>query len=178
MRLRGKLGATSLGALVLALVVSVGTAQAITKNYVEDFEHPFVGLAVFYVADDGDVDDPHPFGLEGVDEGEEERLAVARLRLVADDERRRELLADHRLEEGVDGVGHGVGCREVAPGDEADAPALERDEHDALGRVVPQLVREHGEGLAGTISFPKERCHAQTSPHGVRQRRDQPPQVF
>jgi secreted trypsin-like serine protease len=57
MHLRRRLGATVLGALVFALLMSVGTARAITKTYVEDFEHPFVGLVVFYVADDGSETD-------------------------------------------------------------------------------------------------------------------------
>lgn len=42
------------GLVMLALAAPVG---AITKNFVEDFEHPFVGLIVFYVADDGDETD-------------------------------------------------------------------------------------------------------------------------
>ena len=36
--------------LVLMLALSAAPAQAITGNYVEDFEHPYVGLAVFYDA--------------------------------------------------------------------------------------------------------------------------------
>jgi hypothetical protein len=35
-------------ALVGALAVGLAPAGAITKNYVDDFEHPFVGLVVFY----------------------------------------------------------------------------------------------------------------------------------
>ena len=35
-------------ALIAALAVGLAPAGAITKNYVEDFEHPFVGLVVFY----------------------------------------------------------------------------------------------------------------------------------
>lgn len=39
-------------ATLLALVISpAGPATAITGNYVEDFEHPYVGLVVFYDAD-------------------------------------------------------------------------------------------------------------------------------
>jgi len=37
--------------LVLMLALSAAPAQAITGTYVEDFEHPYVGLAVFYDAD-------------------------------------------------------------------------------------------------------------------------------
>jgi Trypsin len=38
-------------ALVGALAVGLVPAGAITNNYVDDFEHPFVGLAVFYDAE-------------------------------------------------------------------------------------------------------------------------------
>lgn len=44
--------------LAVALLMVATPAGAITKNYVEDFEHPFVGLIAFYVADDGNVTDP------------------------------------------------------------------------------------------------------------------------
>lgn len=47
-----------LALLVIAVLLFATPAAAITKNFVEDFEHPFVGLIVFYVADDGDVTDP------------------------------------------------------------------------------------------------------------------------
>jgi secreted trypsin-like serine protease len=40
-----------LAALLLAAAAAITTpAQAITNNYVEDFDHPFVGLVVFYDA--------------------------------------------------------------------------------------------------------------------------------
>jgi hypothetical protein len=39
------------GTLLLALAVLVAPAAAITGNWVKDFEHPFVGLAVFYDSD-------------------------------------------------------------------------------------------------------------------------------
>ena len=42
----------------LATLILAAPVGAITKNFVEDFEHPFVGLIVFYVADDGDTTDP------------------------------------------------------------------------------------------------------------------------
>lgn len=35
-------------ALAAALAIGIAPAGAITKNYVDDFEHPFVGLIVFY----------------------------------------------------------------------------------------------------------------------------------
>jgi hypothetical protein len=38
-------------ALITALAIGLAPAGAITKNYVEDFEHPFVGLVVFYDAE-------------------------------------------------------------------------------------------------------------------------------
>jgi Trypsin len=38
----------SLAVLAAALAFGIVPAGAITKNYVDDFEHPFVGLAVFY----------------------------------------------------------------------------------------------------------------------------------
>src|SRR5918997_2511879 len=42
----------TLFAIVTATVaMTAGSAGAITGNYLEDFEHPFVGLAVFYDAD-------------------------------------------------------------------------------------------------------------------------------
>jgi hypothetical protein len=44
-------------AMVGALAVTAAPARAITGNYVEDFEHPFVGLIAFYVEDDGDETD-------------------------------------------------------------------------------------------------------------------------
>ena len=37
--------------VLTALAIFVAPAAAITGNYVQDFEHPFVGLAVFYNAD-------------------------------------------------------------------------------------------------------------------------------
>jgi len=40
-----------LAALVAALVVPAAPATAITGNFVEDFEHPYVGLIVFYDED-------------------------------------------------------------------------------------------------------------------------------
>jgi Trypsin len=56
MRMWSRVGMIVLAALAsLMLAAPVG---AITKNFVEDFEHPFVGLIVFYVADDGDTTDP------------------------------------------------------------------------------------------------------------------------
>jgi hypothetical protein len=39
-----------LWSLMLGFLATVGPAHAITGNYVEDFEHPFVGLVVFYDA--------------------------------------------------------------------------------------------------------------------------------
>ena len=51
--MRRSLGLTVL-ALFAALFLSVSPARAITGNYVEDFEHPFVGLIVFYTADSDD----------------------------------------------------------------------------------------------------------------------------
>jgi hypothetical protein len=39
------------GTLLLAFAVLVAPAAAITGNWVKDFEHPFVGLAVFYDSD-------------------------------------------------------------------------------------------------------------------------------
>jgi hypothetical protein len=44
-------------AMVGALAITAAPARAITGNYVEDFEHPFVGLIAFYVEDDGDETD-------------------------------------------------------------------------------------------------------------------------
>lgn len=44
-------------AMVGALAITAAPARAITGNYVEDNEHPFVGLIAFYVADDGDETD-------------------------------------------------------------------------------------------------------------------------
>ena len=35
-------------AVVLGMLATAVPASAITGNYVEDFEHPFVGLVVFY----------------------------------------------------------------------------------------------------------------------------------
>lgn len=55
MRKRGMLGLALVAAIAVWLVAS--PVAAITKNFVDDFEHPFVGLIVFYVADDGDVTD-------------------------------------------------------------------------------------------------------------------------
>lgn len=51
--------ALSLSALAIAaaLAITASPARAITGTYVEDFEHPFVGLIAFYVADDGDTTD-------------------------------------------------------------------------------------------------------------------------
>src|SRR5215207_2901819 len=37
--------------VVAALAIAVSAAGAITGNFVEDFEHPFVGLVVFYDED-------------------------------------------------------------------------------------------------------------------------------
>lgn len=37
-----------LGGLLMAMTVSATPAAAITGNFVEDFEHPYVGLVVFY----------------------------------------------------------------------------------------------------------------------------------
>ncbi|HEX2221603.1 MAG TPA: hypothetical protein VHK06_03690 [Candidatus Limnocylindria bacterium] len=48
---------STVAAIAFSLVL-LAPAGAITKNYVEDFDHPFVGLVVFYVADDGDETDP------------------------------------------------------------------------------------------------------------------------
>ena len=42
---------TLIAALVSVLALAVAPAGAVTNDWVEDFEHPFVGLAVFY---DGD----------------------------------------------------------------------------------------------------------------------------
>ncbi|MFN2419605.1 MAG: hypothetical protein ABR593_11925, partial [Candidatus Limnocylindria bacterium] len=44
-------------AMVGALAITASPARAITGNYVDDFEHPFVGLIAFYVEDDGDETD-------------------------------------------------------------------------------------------------------------------------
>ena len=44
-------------AMVGALAITAAPARAITGNYVDDFDHPFVGLIAFYVADDGDETD-------------------------------------------------------------------------------------------------------------------------
>ena len=44
-------------AIAAALAMTSSPARAITGTYVEDFEHPFVGLIAFYVADDGDTTD-------------------------------------------------------------------------------------------------------------------------
>ena len=44
-------------AMAIALVATASPARAITGTYEKDFEHPFVGLIAFYVADDGDVTD-------------------------------------------------------------------------------------------------------------------------
>ena len=44
-------------AMVGALAITAAPARAITGNYVDDFEHPFVGLIAFYVEDDGDETD-------------------------------------------------------------------------------------------------------------------------
>lgn len=41
---------TALVVAVLALVASVSPAAAVTGHYVKDFQHPFVGLVVFYDA--------------------------------------------------------------------------------------------------------------------------------
>jgi len=41
---------TSLFASLVTLALAASTAHAITGNFVKDFEHPFVGLAVFYDA--------------------------------------------------------------------------------------------------------------------------------
>ena len=38
------------GSLFAAAAVAATPSYAITGNYVQDFEHPFVGLAVFYDA--------------------------------------------------------------------------------------------------------------------------------
>ncbi|MCA1570080.1 MAG: peptidase S1, partial [Chloroflexi bacterium] len=44
-------------AMVGAIAITASPARAITGNYVDDFEHPFVGLIAFYVEDDGDETD-------------------------------------------------------------------------------------------------------------------------
>ena len=44
--------------LAAMLALTAAPASAITGTYVDDFEHPFVGLIAFYVADDGNVTDP------------------------------------------------------------------------------------------------------------------------
>ena len=44
-------------AMAIALVATASPTRAITGTYVEDHEHPFVGLIAFYVADDGDETD-------------------------------------------------------------------------------------------------------------------------
>ena len=44
-------------AMVGALAITAAPARAITGNYVDDLDHPFVGLIAFYVADDGDETD-------------------------------------------------------------------------------------------------------------------------
>lgn len=56
--MRRLIGAGSMALVALALVLSAAPARAITNDYVEDFEHPFVGLIAFYVADDGATTDP------------------------------------------------------------------------------------------------------------------------
>lgn len=48
----------TLVALVALMGLVVAPTQAITGNFTEDFEHTYVGLVAFYVADDGDVTDP------------------------------------------------------------------------------------------------------------------------
>ena len=40
-----------IGLVVAAFASTASPAGAITGNYVEDFEHPFVGLVAFYDAD-------------------------------------------------------------------------------------------------------------------------------
>ncbi len=42
----------SLAAAVMLVIAWAAPATAITKNYVKDFEHPFVGLIAFYDADE------------------------------------------------------------------------------------------------------------------------------
>ena len=44
-------------AMAGALLISASPARAITGTYVDDFDHPFVGLIAFYVADDGNITD-------------------------------------------------------------------------------------------------------------------------
>jgi len=44
-------------AIIAGLLLAVTPATAITGTYVDDFEHPFVGLIAFYVADDGNETD-------------------------------------------------------------------------------------------------------------------------
>ena len=55
MRKRSSFGLALVVAIAVWIVAS--PVAAITKNFVDDFEHPFVGLIVFYVEDDGDVTD-------------------------------------------------------------------------------------------------------------------------
>ena len=40
----------SIFSAMVILAIAVSPAYAITGNYVKDFKHPFVGLAVFYDA--------------------------------------------------------------------------------------------------------------------------------
>jgi Trypsin len=54
--MRKSLGLAAFG-VVMALALIVAPASAITGTFIEDFDHPFVGLIVFYVADDGDITD-------------------------------------------------------------------------------------------------------------------------
>ena len=42
----------AMGIAAMAVILASAPAAAITKNYEKDFDHPFVGLAVFYDADD------------------------------------------------------------------------------------------------------------------------------
>jgi hypothetical protein len=57
--MRKLVGLTATAALIaLSFVMTTAPARAITNNYVEDFDHPFVGLIAFYVADDGATTDP------------------------------------------------------------------------------------------------------------------------
>jgi hypothetical protein len=55
MRKRTSVSIAIVAAIALSMIAV--PASAITKNFVDDFEHPFVGLIVFYVEDDGDETD-------------------------------------------------------------------------------------------------------------------------
>src|SRR5829696_4343470 len=48
-------------AVVLSVLATAVPAWAITGNYVEDNEHPFVGLVVFYGEDGDDADEDPDF---------------------------------------------------------------------------------------------------------------------